>query len=49
MIKNVIFDWSGTLSDDFEPVYTTAMAIFKAYGVKTISRARCKEEFVFHT
>jgi beta-phosphoglucomutase-like phosphatase (HAD superfamily) len=29
MIKNIIFDWSGTLVDDFDAVYKAAMKIFK--------------------
>ena len=28
MIRNVVFDWSGVLSNDFEPLYHTIRAVF---------------------
>jgi len=45
MIKNIIFDWSGTLSDDFVPVYTASMNVFKKLGLKTLSLEEFREEF----
>ncbi|MEK6964463.1 MAG: HAD hydrolase-like protein [Nanoarchaeota archaeon] len=30
--KNILFDWSGTLSDDFNMVYETAMQVFERLG-----------------
>ncbi len=30
-IKNLIFDWSGTLSDDLTPVYKATIEVFKKY------------------
>ena len=37
MIKNIIFDWSGTLSDNLHPVYETCMIMFEQLGGKRIS------------
>lgn len=45
MIKNIIFDWCGTLSDDFILVYSTAMNIFKKLGLKTIPIEQYRKEF----
>jgi len=44
-IKNIIFDWSGTLSDDLTPVYKASMLVFKKLGKESISLARYKKEF----
>lgn len=44
-IKNIIFDWSGTLSDDFTPVYQASMLIFKKLGKKPISMEEFRREF----
>lgn len=46
MIKNIIFDWSGVLSDDFSPVYKATMNVFKKLGIKTISIQEYKKEFL---
>lgn len=45
MIKNVIFDWSGTLSDDFLPVYHANRIVFDTFGVKKLSFEEFKREF----
>jgi phosphoglycolate phosphatase len=45
MIKNIIFDWSGTLSDDFTSVYETCMILMEEYGAKRISLGKFKKEF----
>ena len=44
-IKNIIFDWSGTLSDDFISVYHASMLIFKKLGRAPISVEEYKKEF----
>ncbi|HPI67240.1 MAG TPA: HAD hydrolase-like protein [bacterium] len=45
MLKNIIFDWSGTISDNTKKVYLTAMAIFKKFGVKKISFKDFRKNF----
>lgn len=42
MIKNIIFDWSGTISDDFGILYEIVMDLFEKKGVRRVSR----EEFL---
>lgn len=37
MIKNIVFDWSGTLSDDFEMVFHTVRAMFHDIGVAPVN------------
>lgn len=37
-IKNVIFDWSGTISDDFGILYEIVMELFDKKGAVRISR-----------
>jgi len=44
-IKNIIFDWSGTLSDDFTSVYQASMLVFKKLGREPISMEEYKREF----
>ena len=44
-IKNIIFDWSGTLSDDFTPVYQASMLVFKKLGREPISMEEYRREF----
>lgn len=44
MLRNFIFDWSGTLADDLRPVWTATNAIFREYGRRELSI----EEFRFH-
>jgi phosphoglycolate phosphatase len=45
-IKNIIFDWSGTLSNDFVPVYKATMMIFDHFRIKRISIGEYRREFV---
>lgn len=45
-IKNIIFDWSGTLSDDFTPVYHASMLVFKKLGREPISMEEYRREFI---
>lgn len=42
MIKNLIFDWSGTLVDDLDPVVATTNAVLGHYGRAALTR----EEFL---
>ncbi len=44
MIKNIIFDWSGTLCNDFMQIYKATMVIFEKYGVPKITPEKYKEE-----
>lgn len=45
MIKNIIFDWSGVISDDFPVVYETMMGLFKKFGVKEVTLEKFKKEW----
>lgn len=45
MIKNIIFDWSGTLSDDHALVYEAIMRLFEQEGLPRISFTEFKREF----
>ena len=45
-VKNLIFDWSGTLFDDFEVSHHSTIATLKAFGGKHISIHDYKEHFV---
>lgn len=44
VIKNIIFDWSGTLSDDFKPVYDASMIVFGKLGRAPISFDQFRKE-----
>lgn len=44
MIKNLIFDWSGTLADDLRPVWIATNRIFREYGKRELTL----EEFRHH-
>ncbi|MDD5552078.1 MAG: HAD family hydrolase [Candidatus Pacebacteria bacterium] len=46
MIKNIIFDWSGVLSNDIIPVYKGTMGVFRRLGLKELSFKEYKKEFV---
>jgi phosphoglycolate phosphatase len=46
MIRTVIFDWSGTLSDDCEAVYLATMDVFRHYGRPPVSLDQYRREFV---
>jgi phosphoglycolate phosphatase len=45
LIKNIIFDWSGTLSNDLIPVYNATMITFEKLGAKRISLEEYRREF----
>ncbi|MFH1420930.1 MAG: HAD family hydrolase [Candidatus Aenigmatarchaeota archaeon] len=42
-INAVIFDWSGTISDDREPVYEANMRLFVKYGLPRLSFEQWQE------
>ncbi len=46
MIKNIIFDWSGVLSNDLSPVYKATMNVFKKIGIKRLSLEEYRREFI---
>lgn len=46
MIKNIIFDWSGVISDDFICVYKACMIVMKKLMNKEISLEQFKRDFV---
>lgn len=45
MFKLVIFDWSGTLSDDLESCYKCQIDQFDKFGVPRITLEQYREEF----
>lgn len=45
MNKAFIFDWSGTLSDNFEGFYSTVSSMFRELGREPISREEVKLTF----
>ncbi len=44
-IKNVILDWSGTLVDDFNPVFDATNEIFRHYGKPPFTVEEFREKF----
>lgn len=44
-MKNFIFDWSGTLSNDFDSVYETTMLVMDKLIKKTITKEEYRREF----
>lgn len=46
MVKNIIFDWSGTLSDDLTPVVLANNGVFRRLNLKIFSRKEFRQEFV---
>ena len=46
-IKNFIFDWSGTVSDDLHLVHAAAMHVFRAYDMPEISLEEFRREFEY--
>ncbi len=44
-IRNIIFDWSGVISDDFFAVYRATMEIFKRLDIKEITFEKFRTEF----
>ncbi|NJK92200.1 MAG: HAD hydrolase-like protein [Blastochloris sp.] len=45
VIKNILFDWSGTLADDFQPVLSATNEIFRHYGRAEFSAEEFREKF----
>ena len=45
VIKNIIFDWSGTLVDDFQPVLEASNEIFRHYGKPAFTAEEFREKF----
>lgn len=45
MFKNIIFDWTGTVSDNLEAAYCAAMGVFIKYGAKKISLKEYRREW----
>lgn len=46
MIKNIIFDWSGTLIDDVIFTHMATMKVFEKIGLEKITLEKFKEEFI---
>ncbi|HEV7926373.1 MAG TPA: NUDIX domain-containing protein [Verrucomicrobiae bacterium] len=45
MIRNIIFDWSGTLVDDLPAVLAATNAVFEECGVEKLSLEKFRSEF----
>ena len=45
MIRNIIFDWSGTLVDDLKAVFVSTNFVFKKGGLCTMDLDRFRSEF----
>ncbi|MEM6883483.1 MAG: HAD hydrolase-like protein [Verrucomicrobiota bacterium] len=45
VIKNIIFDWSGTLADDFQPVLQATNEIFVQYGKPEFTAEEFRKKF----
>jgi beta-phosphoglucomutase-like phosphatase (HAD superfamily) len=45
MIRNIIFDWSGTLVDDLPAVLAATNAVFEQCGVEKMSLEKFRAEF----
>ncbi|MDR1190384.1 MAG: HAD family hydrolase [Verrucomicrobiales bacterium] len=45
IIKNIIFDWSGTLVNDFPPVLAVTNEIFQHYGKPPLTVQEFREKF----
>jgi phosphoglycolate phosphatase len=45
MIRNFIFDWSGTLADDLRPVWTATNRIFSEYGKRELTLDEFRQHF----
>jgi phosphoglycolate phosphatase len=45
MIRNIIFDWSGTLVDDLPAVLAATNAVFQECGVEKLSLQKFRAEF----
>ncbi len=42
-VRSVIFDWSGVISDDTNPVYESNMRMFEYFGVPRITKDQWRE------
>lgn len=45
MIRNLIFDWSGTLANDLPPVLVATNAIFREYGKRDLTLEEFRRHF----
>ncbi|MES2707652.1 MAG: NUDIX domain-containing protein [Verrucomicrobiota bacterium] len=45
MIRNILFDWSGTLVDDLPPVVEATNAVLTRYGLENMTREVFRREF----
>lgn len=45
MIRNLLFDWSGTLADDLGPVLAATNAIFREYGRAELTLDQFRQHF----
>jgi phosphoglycolate phosphatase len=45
MIKNILFDWSGTLADDLRPVLKATNAIFRHFGRREFTLDEFRRHF----
>ena len=45
MIRNIIFDWSGTLVDDLPAVLAATNSVFEQCGVEKMSLEKFRAEF----
>ena len=45
MIKNILFDWSGTLVDNLTTIHKATMHVFEKLGVKPMSFEEYREKF----
>jgi HAD superfamily hydrolase (TIGR01549 family) len=45
MIKNIIFDWSGTLANDLNTTFEATMYVFKKMGVKPMTLEEYRKKF----
>lgn len=45
MLRNLIFDWSGTLVDDLGPVLEATNAVLAGYGVAALDREAFRRKF----
>ena len=47
MIRNIIFDWSGTLVDDLPGVFKATNYILEQAGVATLTLAQSRSQLGF--
>lgn len=45
MIKNIIFDWSGTLSNDFTPCCKAILSVLEHFKAKKITEEELRNDF----